>query len=71
MAPLIECARDSDVDLAKVAHAISRDPAIVAKVLRLANSPLYAQRRKAANLRQAVVLLGLNSALALALSTIL
>ncbi len=65
---ILECARDPEVDLAKVAHAISRDPAVAAKVLRLANSPLYAQRRKSANLRQAVVALGLTTALTLALS---
>lgn len=65
---ILECARDNEVDLAKVAHAISRDPALAARVLRLANSPLYAQRRKSANLRQAVVALGLTTALTLALS---
>ncbi len=65
---LLECARDSEVDLGKVAHAISLDPAVAAKVLRLANSPLYAQRRRSANIRQAVVALGLTTALTLALS---
>lgn len=65
---LLECARDSEVDLGKVAHAISFDPALAAKVLRLANSPLYAQRRRSANIRQAVVALGLTTALTLALS---
>ena len=65
---ILECARDSEVDLAKVADAIGRDPALAARVLRLANSPLYAQRRKSTNLRQAVVALGHTTALTLALS---
>ena len=38
------------------------------KILRIANSPLYAQRRKSENLRQALVVLGLNATLTLALS---
>jgi diguanylate cyclase (GGDEF)-like protein len=40
---------------------LARDPEI-------ANSPLYAQRRKSENLRQALVVLGLNATLTLALS---
>src|SRR5690606_32085834 len=39
-----------------------------AKVLRLANSPLYARRAKVASLHQAVVVLGLNATISLALS---
>jgi diguanylate cyclase (GGDEF)-like protein len=37
-------------------------------VLRVANSPLYCKRRKSENLRQALVVLGLNATLTLALS---
>ena len=44
------------------------DSALSTKVLRIANSPLYAQRRKSENLRQALVVLGLNATLTLALS---
>ncbi len=44
------------------------DSALSSKVLRIANSPLYAQRRKSENLRQALVVFGLNATLTLALS---
>jgi len=47
---------------------LSLDSALSTKILRIANSPLYAQRRKSENLRQALVVLGLNATLTLALS---
>jgi len=63
---IIELARDPDIELSKVAKALSMDSALSAKVLRIANSPLYAQRRKCDTLRQALVVLGLNATLTLA-----
>ena len=65
---IIELARDPDIEMSKVAKALSMDSALSAKVLRIANSPLYAQRRKSENLRQALIVLGLNATLTLALS---
>lgn len=65
---IIELARDPDIEMSQVAKALSMDSALSAKVLRIANSPLYAQRRKSENLRQALVVLGLNATLTLALS---
>jgi diguanylate cyclase (GGDEF)-like protein len=65
---IIELARDPDIEMGKVAKALSMDSALATKVLRIANSPLYAQRRKSENLRQALVVLGLNATLTLALS---
>jgi diguanylate cyclase (GGDEF)-like protein len=65
---IIELAQDPDIEMGKVAKALSMDSALSAKVLRIANSPLYAQRRKSENLRQALVVLGLNATLTLALS---
>jgi diguanylate cyclase (GGDEF) domain len=67
-AEIIALARDPDIEMATVAQAISRDPAITAKILRIANSAFYAQRRASHNLRQALVVIGLNAALTLALS---
>jgi diguanylate cyclase (GGDEF)-like protein len=67
-AHIIELAQDPDIEMGKVAKAVSMDPALTTKVLRIANSPLYAQRRKSENLRQALVVLGLNATLTLALS---
>lgn len=65
---IIALARDPDIEMAKVAEAVSRDPAITAKILRIANSAFYAQRRPSQNIRQALIIIGLNAALTLALS---
>ena len=65
---IIALARDPDIEMAKVATAVGRDPAMTAKILRIANSAFYAQRRPSQNLRQALVIIGLNAALTLALS---
>src|SRR5271170_1735955 len=65
---IIELAQDPEIEMGKVAKALSMDSALSSKILRIANSPLYAQRRKSENLRQALVVLGLNATLTLALS---
>ncbi len=65
---IIELGQDPDVDLGEVAKVVSMDPALASKILRIANSPLYARRRKTNNLRQAFIALGLNGAITLALS---
>jgi len=65
---IIELAAEPEIDLGRVAAVISRDPGLSAKVMRVANSPLYSKRRKSDNLRQALVNLGLNAATTLALS---
>jgi len=65
---IIALARDQDIEMSKVAQAVSRDPAMTAKILRIANSAFYAQRRPSQNLRQALIVIGLNAALTLALS---
>lgn len=65
---VIELAQDPDVDIGRVSDVISTDPALTAKVLRVANSPIYALRRKTETLHQAITLLGLNGTLMLTLS---
>lgn len=65
---IIALASEPDIDLVRVAAAISKDPGLTTKILRVANSPLYSKRRKSENLRQALVVLGLNAAITLALS---
>ena len=65
---VIELAQDPDADIGMVADVVGMDPALAAKVLRVANSPIYAMRRKSENLRQAITLLGLNGTLMLSLS---
>jgi diguanylate cyclase (GGDEF)-like protein len=65
---VISLARNPNAQISKVADAISHDPAITAKILRIANSAFYAQRRPSHNIRQSLVTIGLNAALTLALS---
>jgi diguanylate cyclase (GGDEF)-like protein len=65
---IIDLANDPDADLGEVAKVVAMDPALVIKLLRVANSPYYGRRRKSDNLRQAINLLGLQATLTLALS---
>ncbi len=67
-ARIIELARDPKVDLGKVADLVCTDPALIAKILRTANSSLYAKQRKIQNLRQALALLGPSATVSIALS---
>ena len=64
---IIELAQDPGADLNATARVIGMDPALSARMLRVANSPLYAGRRRVDNLGQALTLLGLNATLSLAL----
>jgi diguanylate cyclase (GGDEF)-like protein len=66
-AEIIALADDPDLSLVQVAGVLSKDPALAAKILRVANSPIYARRRKSDSLRQALLVLGLNATLTLAL----
>jgi len=68
---VLQLAQDPEIELGRVADAVSADPAIAAKVIRIANSAIYARRRQSSNLRQALITLGLNASLTLALSFML
>lgn len=59
---------DPDVDVTSIAVAIAKDPGLTAKILRVANSPMFSRGRKSENLRQALMQLGLRAATTLALS---
>jgi len=65
---IIALAGDPDVDMVKLAAIVSKDPGLASKILRVANSSIYSNRRRSENLRQALVVLGLNAATTLALS---
>jgi diguanylate cyclase (GGDEF)-like protein len=65
---IIQLANDPDADMARIAEVLALDPAITAKILRIANSPMYARQRKTENLRQALMVVGLNATISLALS---
>lgn len=64
---IIALAQDPDADLATAATLIALDPALSARVLRLSNSALFANRRRSENLQQAINKLGLHPTLQLAL----
>lgn len=64
---VIDLAQDPEVDMASAADVIALDMALSARMLRIANSPLYASRRRIENLGQALTMLGLNATLSLAL----
>jgi len=66
-ARVVDLANDPEADLGRISRVISLDPAMSAKMLRTANSPFYGQRRKSQNLRQAIMVLGLNATITLAL----
>ena len=65
---ILDLGRDPNVDLAALSNLVSKDPALASRILRASNSALFAQRRRSANLRQAMVVIGLNAAMTLALS---
>lgn len=65
---VLELCELDEVDLSAIADAVSHDPAIAAKLLRMANSASFATRGKVASLGRAVALLGTNATLGVALS---
>lgn len=65
---VIELANDPATNMAQISDCIGFDPALAAKVLKVANSPLYRTNRSAKNIRQAVNLLGTHAAVTIALS---
>lgn len=65
---VVDLARDPEADPVHLTRIISRDPALTSRILRVSNSPLYARRRSAENLHQAVSVLGFNATITLALS---
>ncbi|HLF09983.1 MAG TPA: HDOD domain-containing protein, partial [Gammaproteobacteria bacterium] len=65
---IIRLANDPEADMGRIAQVLALDPAITAKILRIANSPMYARQRKIENLRQALLVIGLNATISLALS---
>ncbi len=51
---------DNDVNVRSLSTLIETDPALTLKVLRVANSPLYATRSEVNSINQAIINLGLN-----------
>lgn len=65
---IIDLANDPDADINKACQYIALDPALTAKILKTANSPIYKSRRNATNVRQAVSILGTHAVTVIALS---
>lgn len=65
---LLELGKNPEVSFTELARPLARDPALASRILRAGNSAFYAMRRRSANLRQAMVVVGLNATLTLALS---
>ena len=65
---IVDLANDPNSDMKSISDVITLDPAITSKILRVANSPMYAQRNKVETLRKALVVLGMNATVSLALS---
>lgn len=65
---LIEIAEQPDVSLGAVSAIIEKDPALSARLLKVANSSLYTRQRKRETVRQAILALGLNGTMTLALT---
>jgi len=66
---LISSFEREDVDITILAEKISRDQALAAKTLRLANSSFYGLPAKVKTVKQAIVVLGFDSARALAVAS--
>lgn len=65
---IVELCRDPNIDMAALARLLAQDPALASRVLRASNSVFYGQRRRCQNLRQAMLVIGLNATMTLALS---
>lgn len=65
---IIGLSANSSSDISALAEIVSLDPALTVKVLRMANSPMYARAIKVESLEQAVMMFGWNGTLNLALS---
>ena len=65
---IIDLAGKADTSLAQISHYISLDPALAAKIIRTANSPLYKSRYPVSNISQATSILGTYGVITIALS---
>ncbi len=65
---IMDVVKNPEIDIDDVVRILTLDPALSAKILRLANSALYSHEKKVASLQKAIMLIGLNGILSLALS---
>ena len=65
---IISLSSNANSDIAVLTDIVSMDPALTVKMLRMANSPMYALQGKVDSLQKAVMMFGWNGTLNLALS---
>mgnify|MGYP000897101599 CR=1 FL=1 len=68
---LLEEARKEDIDFIRISRLITGDVALAAAVLKSANSPFFALRRKVQSVQQAVAVLGLRNLLKIVYGVVL
>lgn len=64
---IIDIARDPDAEPDELIGVVTLDPALTARVLKVANSALYARSRRVTNLSQALVVMGMRGIINIAL----
>ena len=65
---IVDLANKPETSMAQICDYVTMDPALSAKFLKVARSPLYLTRRSATNVRQAISLLGTHASIMIALS---
>lgn len=65
---VLRLCQQEEFDMSELAKIIGKDPALTAKILKVANSPLFNLRREVTKVSQAIVWLGVQSVRTLALS---
>ena len=65
---VLDLCQQENLDLNKIASTISNDPALAVKLMKTANSPIFALRREVTTISYAVSLLGINAIRTLVLS---
>ena len=65
---VLELTQHEDVCVGDIADVIQKDPALTAKLLQTANSPLFGLPKKVGSIQQATVILGLRTVKVMALS---
>ncbi|MBI5534159.1 MAG: HDOD domain-containing protein [Deltaproteobacteria bacterium] len=65
---IVQLCRSEDVELKTIGKVLEKDPALAAKLLKVANSALFSRSGKTTTIANAVLRLGLNAVVTLALS---
>lgn len=68
---ILEMVRNDDFSINDLARVIESDPALVARILKMANSPYYNRVRKIANIEMALTVLGTHAVKNIALSFVI